>query len=64
MRLGQILIDTCVGCGKSLPNAPDWHQRTDASWQQRLAAAGLRWATPKGMWSSSEVGRTARCHVR
>jgi len=52
MRLGQILIDTCVGCGKSLPNAPDWHQRTDASWQQRLAAAGLRWATPKGMWSS------------
>jgi len=40
-RHHRILIDTCVGCGKSIPDAPDWHQRSDQSWLERLAAAGL-----------------------
>jgi len=40
-RHHRILIDTCVGCGKSIPDAPDWHERTDRSWLARLAAVGL-----------------------
>jgi glyoxylase-like metal-dependent hydrolase (beta-lactamase superfamily II) len=40
-RHHRILIDTCVGCGKWIPDAPDWHERTDRSWLARLAAAGL-----------------------
>ena len=40
-RHHRILIDTCVGCGKSIPDAPDWHQRSDTSWLTRLADAGL-----------------------
>jgi glyoxylase-like metal-dependent hydrolase (beta-lactamase superfamily II) len=40
-RHHRILIDSCVGCDKSIPDAPDWHQRTDSSWLARLAAAGL-----------------------
>jgi glyoxylase-like metal-dependent hydrolase (beta-lactamase superfamily II) len=39
-RHHRILIDTCVGCGKNQPDAPDWHERTDAGWLERLAAAG------------------------
>jgi len=35
-----LLIDTCVGCGKSNEWYPDWHQRTDTVWLDRLAAAG------------------------
>ncbi len=34
-----ILIDACVGCGKSSP-FPFWHMREDQSWLARLAAAG------------------------
>jgi glyoxylase-like metal-dependent hydrolase (beta-lactamase superfamily II) len=41
-RRHRILIDTCVGCGKSIPDAPDWHQRTDASWLDRLRALEVR----------------------
>jgi len=40
-RHHRILIDSCVGCDKSIPDAPDWLQRTDSSWLARLAAAGL-----------------------
>ena len=32
-----ILIDTCVGCEKSVPWFPDWNKRTDKSWLTRLA---------------------------
>lgn len=41
-RHHRILIDTCVGCEKAIPDAPSWHERTDASWLERLAAAGSR----------------------
>jgi glyoxylase-like metal-dependent hydrolase (beta-lactamase superfamily II) len=40
-RHHRILIDTCVGCGKQNPDTPDWHLRSDRSWLQRLAEAGL-----------------------
>jgi glyoxylase-like metal-dependent hydrolase (beta-lactamase superfamily II) len=40
-RHHRILIDTCVGCGKSIEDYPKWHRRTDRSWLDRLAAAGL-----------------------
>ena len=32
-----ILIDTCVGCDKSVPWFPNWNMRTDRSWLTRLA---------------------------
>ena len=37
-----ILIDTCVGCNKDIPFYPDWHQRTDHIWLERLAEAGVQ----------------------
>ena len=37
-----ILIDTCVGCGKSNAWFEPWHRREDRSWLDRLAAAGVR----------------------
>lgn len=40
-RHHRILIDTCVGCGKLNPDTPDWHLRSDRTWLQRLAEAGL-----------------------
>jgi len=36
-----ILIDTCIGCDKSVPWFPDWDRRTDRSWLTRLAACGV-----------------------
>ena len=36
-----ILIDTCVGCGKSYERIPFWHKRTDRVWLDRLAATGV-----------------------
>ena len=37
-----ILLDTCVGCGKSNPYDPPWHRRTDPAWLDQLAAAHVR----------------------
>jgi glyoxylase-like metal-dependent hydrolase (beta-lactamase superfamily II) len=36
-----ILVDTCLGCGKTNPYFPDWHMRTDRSWYESLRAQGL-----------------------
>ena len=36
-----ILVDTCLGCGKTNPYFPDWHMRTDRSWYEGLRARGL-----------------------
>ena len=36
-----ILVDTCVGCGKTA-GFDAWSQRTDESWLERLAEAGVR----------------------
>lgn len=35
-----ILIDTCVGCGKTSTFLDEWHMRSDRSWLDRLAAVG------------------------
>ena len=37
-----ILIDTCIGCGKSITHRPQWFQRTDQTWLNNLRAAGLQ----------------------
>ena len=39
-RHHTILVDTCVGCDK-VSSIPEWHQRNDRSWLQRLAAVGV-----------------------
>jgi len=36
-----ILVDTCLGCGKTNPYFPDWHMRTDRAWYASLCAHGL-----------------------
>ncbi len=36
-----ILVDTCLGCGKTNPYFPEWHMRTDRSWYDALRAKGL-----------------------
>ena len=36
-----VLIDTCVGCDKTIPRVPDWHQRKDQTWLDNLTAAGV-----------------------
>ncbi len=36
-----VLIDTCVGNHKDRPGRPQWHQKTDATYLQALAAHGL-----------------------
>jgi glyoxylase-like metal-dependent hydrolase (beta-lactamase superfamily II) len=36
-----ILIDACIGCDKTNRRFPQWHQRRDAAWLDRLAAAGV-----------------------
>jgi glyoxylase-like metal-dependent hydrolase (beta-lactamase superfamily II) len=36
-----ILIDSCVGNHKNLPNLPFWHRRDDPAYMRSLAAAGL-----------------------
>jgi len=35
------LIDTCIGCNKSIARLPDWHQRQDQTWLNNLRAAGV-----------------------
>src|SRR5512134_1234085 len=32
-----ILIDSCIGCGKTNHRFPQWHKRTDTAWLDRLA---------------------------
>jgi len=41
-RRHTILIDTCIGCGKTNARIPDWANRTDRSWLTSLATAGVR----------------------
>lgn len=36
-----ILVDTCLGCGKTNPYFPEWHMRTDRTWYAALRAQGL-----------------------
>jgi glyoxylase-like metal-dependent hydrolase (beta-lactamase superfamily II) len=36
-----ILVDTCVGCGKSRPLRPSWDRRSDDGFLHRLRAAGV-----------------------
>jgi glyoxylase-like metal-dependent hydrolase (beta-lactamase superfamily II) len=36
-----ILVDTCVGNNKQRPNRPTWHQKTDTTYIDNLAAFGL-----------------------
>ena len=36
-----ILVDTCVGNDKQRPNRPTWHQKTDTTYMDNLAALGL-----------------------
>jgi len=38
----NVLVDTCVGEHKPRPRRPDWDQRTQSDYLQRLAAHGLR----------------------
>ncbi|MDF2234726.1 MBL fold metallo-hydrolase [Albimonas sp. CAU 1670] len=44
LRIGglTILVDTCVGECKPRPKRPDWHDRRDTGYLDRLAAAGVR----------------------
>jgi glyoxylase-like metal-dependent hydrolase (beta-lactamase superfamily II) len=37
-----ILIDTCIGCGKTNTRIPSWANRTDRGWLDRLVGAGVR----------------------
>lgn len=36
-----VLIDTCIGCNKTMPRMPEWHQREDDGWLRNLMAAGV-----------------------
>jgi glyoxylase-like metal-dependent hydrolase (beta-lactamase superfamily II) len=36
-----ILIDTCIGCDKTNTRIPDWANRTDQGWLERLAGTGV-----------------------
>ncbi len=36
-----ILVDTCIGNHKERPNRPAWHQKTDSTYMDNLAAVGL-----------------------
>lgn len=40
-RHHTILVDTCIGCNKTNPYFPEWHQRSDRAWYQALLAQGL-----------------------
>jgi glyoxylase-like metal-dependent hydrolase (beta-lactamase superfamily II) len=40
-RHHTILIDSCVGCQKSYAEPPEWHQRSNQVWLDRLRAAGV-----------------------
>lgn len=37
-----ILIDTCIGCDKTNKRFPEWANRRDESWYERLTVNGLR----------------------
>lgn len=37
----NILVDSCVGNNKNIPDDPDWHQRSDGRFMAALKAAGL-----------------------
>ncbi len=37
-----ILIDTCIGCGKTITHRPQWNNRTDQAWLNNLRAAGVQ----------------------
>lgn len=37
----NILVDSCVGNDKTVPNTPEWHQRSDGRFEAALAAAGV-----------------------
>lgn len=39
-----ILVDSCVGNGKSVPGVPDWHMRSDSRFESSLTAAGVSFA--------------------
>ena len=41
-RRHTILIDTCIGCGKSSRAVPAWHNLSAATWLASLEAAGAR----------------------
>ena len=43
VRTGRhtVLIDTCVGCDKSVPWFAQWNNRTDRGWLGRLALCGV-----------------------
>jgi glyoxylase-like metal-dependent hydrolase (beta-lactamase superfamily II) len=41
-RRHTILIDTCIGCGKSSRAVPAWHNLSAATWLASLEAAGVR----------------------
>ena len=36
-----ILVDSCVGNGKSVPGTPNWHMRSDNRFMSSLKAAGV-----------------------
>jgi glyoxylase-like metal-dependent hydrolase (beta-lactamase superfamily II) len=36
-----ILVDACIGNGKSFPHRPTWHRKSDSNWMQALKAAGV-----------------------
>ena len=36
-----VLIDTCVGCNKTIERMPNWHMRQDETWLNNLHAAGV-----------------------
>jgi glyoxylase-like metal-dependent hydrolase (beta-lactamase superfamily II) len=37
----RVLIDSCIGNDKTLPDRPAWHGKRDGHWQAALAAAGI-----------------------
>jgi glyoxylase-like metal-dependent hydrolase (beta-lactamase superfamily II) len=43
IRTGRhtILVDTCVGNHKDRPTRPNWHQKSDTTYMDALARAGL-----------------------
>jgi glyoxylase-like metal-dependent hydrolase (beta-lactamase superfamily II) len=36
-----VLVDTCIGCGKTNRYFPEWHQRSDTQWLRSLLAKGI-----------------------
>ena len=40
-RRHRILVDTCIGCGKSSDEVPEWQYLRDRRWLRNLEAAGV-----------------------